>query len=988
MIEKNVGELGVEWTDAAQTHVDRDARIDFGRVATGKTAQLKVVVKNLGLGAISLESLEKLEGDAAFTLALPEARSIGKSGSLELEAAFAPTAAGATSAKFRLTASNTDDGASTALITLVAEGVDAPCMVPMGLDFGGVQVNDSAALQLEVENPTDTAREAAIRSPMGSGASGYGVDLHVLQVPAHGKASALVSFKPTEVRRYTGTVAVRAGPDCPDYPVSLLGDGVDQVLSWAPSPLDLGYVPLSASASKVLTFTSLAAVPVTISNLRSANVAFSVSASSLTIPARGTADVTVTFAPRTLGPSHGQLAFDSTLAKQPSGTIAVDGYGGGPDIDARPTTVSFGRVAYFAGTPTTQTRRITVANLGTVAPTAAGNLHFTGPRVEIAPAADGGTLAAELGVGLDPATPYDDATGLPAVAGQNRVDVLVSLTPSSTGHKEATVTIHSNDFDEPAVTVKVLADVIEVPPCNYRVMPTTVDFGVVSPPASRDQSFTVVNLGTSSGDVCLVSLLELRAGSAAEFSLPGGAIDQSELQPGQSMTVRVRAWPQGARSSLTPVTGDVDFFVSSPTAPRGHVALSASVGPSCLVLSPDEAQFGTVKVGCGSPQRTFNLYNTCGSAVTLQSLAVVAGAPELALSATPAIPTGGLTVPPGGAPVSFAVRYSPTDLGPDEGQLAVVVTVAGNNETHLVRLSGAGDSVGHNLDAFRQGAEAKADILLAIDGSCSMGNKQMALATNTAAFFQYAQMQGIDYHVGVIKAQGSGSNTTVGYLTSGPAHPDKVLTPRSVNVAAQFAAKVQAIGAAGGNEQCFGPVLEALSAPLVTAENAGFLRPDASLAIICITDDKDYSTGTVPFYYSALANVKGAARLSLLSVNAIAGFNDTSCLGGNPDDGRYSQMVTLTGGVKEEICTPNWAMTLQSIARAAFGTRGTFFLTAVPDTSTVPLVVKIDGTVQPSMQGTATVWVYDSTTNAVVFDQLHQPAAGSLIEVGYDVECQ
>src|SRR5204862_545491 len=148
---------------------------------------------------------------------------------------------------------------------------------------------------------------------------------------------------------------------------------------------------------------------------------------------------------------------------------------------------------------------------------------------------------------------------------------------------------------------------------------------------------------------------------------------------------------------------------------------------------------------------------------------------------------------------------------------------------------------------------------------------------NTIAFFQYAQAQGIDYHVAVLDAQGPGSNSAVGHLTSGAGHPDKVLTPQTPNVAAQFAAKVQAVGASGADEQCFQPVLQALSAPLVTAENAGFLRQDASLAIICITDDVDFSPGTVPFYYSALANVKGASRLSWLSVNAIAGFTNTSC---------------------------------------------------------------------------------------------------------------
>lgn len=973
-VENLLGELALEWKQGDQLLTSREGRYDFGRVATGAVAHLTVPVKNLGAGTLELTGLERTSGSEAFTLALGATTAVPKGGTVELDAVFTPTAAGALTATFLLTASNSE--VPDATITLVAEAADPPCMVPSGIDFGGVAVGDTVSLDLELTNPTDTVRVAAIGVPMGTGASGYAVSGGSLSVPPHGSAKTLVRFSPTELRTYTAQLGVRVSADCPQLQVALTGKGVDQVLSWAPTPLDLGYVPLSATSTKKLTFTNLAPTAVTVSNLRSGNAAFIVSAPRLTVPSMGTAEVTITFAPRALGGTSGMLLFDTTLMKQPSGAVPLTGFGGGPEIDVQPASLSFGRVAYFPASPGTQTRRLTVSNVGTLAPTPEGNLHLTGMRVEVAPA---GEFTATLGT-------YDATGGVPAVVGGNRVEVVVSLTPTSTGLKEATVTLHSNDFDEPSVTVRVTADVVALPPCNLRVTPTTLAFGVVSPPALREQSFTLTNLGANPGEVCLVSALELRPTSDSTFSLPGGAIEQLELQPGQTQTVKVRAWPMGARPTLTGVTGDVDFFVSSPT-PTGHVALTADVGPSCIVVSPDEAPFGTVKIDCSAPSRGFNIYNTCQGAVALQSLTIAAGAPEFALTSTPAIPAGGLTIPPGGSPVTFSAAYRPVNLGPDEGLLAVEVTVNGVPQQYLVRLAGTGDTVGRHTDVFRQGTEAKADILLAIDGSCSMQNKQMALASNTQAFFQYAQTQGIDYHVAVLKAQGASSNTSVGHLTSGPGHPDKVLTPTTTNVAAQFAAKVQAIGASGGDERCFEPVLAALSSPLVTAENAGFLRQDASLAIICITDDLDLSPQPVPFYYSALANIKGSSRLSWLTVNAIAGFNNPSCLGGSVDNGRYAQMVTLTGGVKEEICTPSWSTTLQSIARSAFGTRGTFFLTAVPDQTVNPITVKIDGVATPQLMGGNSVWSYDASANAVVFGLLYQPAAGANIEVTYDVEC-
>ncbi|MBX5483722.1 MAG: hypothetical protein IRZ16_18010 [Myxococcaceae bacterium] len=238
----------------------------------------------------------------------------------------------------------------------------------------------------------------------------------------------------------------------------------------------------------------------------------------------------------------------------------------------------------------------------------------------------------------------------------------------------------------------------------------------------------------------------------------------------------------------------------------------------------------------------------------------------------------------------------------------------------------------------------------------------------------------------MIDGQGPGSNPgVVGEFRAGPADPDRVLTPNSVDVATQFQAKVTGIGAQGADEQCFDPALKALTAPLSTTTNAGFIRQNASLAIICVTDDQDYSPNSATYYLAALQNIKGASFKTLFSLSAIAVFQQ-NC--GVPDDGAYANMVQWTGGVKEEICTSDWAKTLENISQVAFGVRGTFYLTAPVDQTSTPIEVKIDGVaLPPVLPGGQEVWTYDPVTNSVTFDQLYRPEPGQTLTITYEVIC-
>jgi hypothetical protein len=515
--------------------------------------------------------------------------------------------------------------------------------------------------------------------------------------------------------------------------------------------------------------------------------------------------------------------------------------------------------------------------------------------------------------------------------------------------------------------------------------------------------------------------VEIAAGSDPAFSIVGGAIGSLELQPGQSSQVVVRAAPPGpVTSNLTNLTGALTFNVNSPSMPMVTVPLAAVVGPSCIVIAPDDLDFGAVKPGCNSSTHTFSAYNVCTQNVVITGFAMQAGAgeppggpncpgttacPEFFLTQTPAIPSGGLTLAPGSSPVTFQAKYAPIDIGPDNGSIAVNAIQSGLNVAYLVNLEGHGDPQGLQTDTFVQDQQPKADVLLTVDDSGSMSDKQMNLGSNFSSFIQYALAANVDWQIGVtttdddppdcsgqqfgLPCTGGEQGTMVGDMSN-----PRILTPATPNVQALFNAKVTGVGTNGsGTEKGFGGSLDALTPPKIVNENAGFLRPTANLAVVVISDAGDQSPQPFSYYLNRFLNIKGfnhATMFSFSDIGPCAGNPGAGCMApanctydNSPDGTTYQQMATQTNGVIAEICSTTWAANLQNLGKTAFGFRTTFYLTATPDlTGGKMLTVKIDGN-----QINSPDWSYDSTANAVVFDPTKTPGPGQTLTVQYYTAC-
>jgi hypothetical protein len=357
---------------------------------------------------------------------------------------------------------------------------------------------------------------------------------------------------------------------------------------------------------------------------------------------------------------------------------------------------------------------------------------------------------------------------------------------------------------------------------------------------------------------------------------------------------------------------------------------------------------------------------------------------------------GGLKVSAGGL-VQFNAKYHPIDYGADQGAIAINAIQSGQNVTYLVSLSGTGDMSGQQTDTFVQDQKPKADVLLVIDDSCSMSDKQMELATNFGSFLQYATATNTDWQIAIIMTDGPpdsqcppglpGCTVVPEGVMVGNMNNPKILTPSTPNLMTLFAQKANVGTNGSGTEMGFDPALLALTPPLVTNENAGFLRYDANLAIVVVSDAGDQSPNPYAYYLNRFRNIKGFQRQNMFTFSDIGPYLSAppnGCQYDNTFDATtYAQIVADTNGVKAEICTSNWAANLQNLGKTAFGYRTSFYLSAEPDlTMGQMLSVQING--QPAPAGS---WTYNATTLSIDFDPMQTPRPGQTLTVTYFRAC-
>ncbi|MDG1479680.1 MAG: hypothetical protein P8R54_08815 [Myxococcota bacterium] len=334
--------------------------------------------------------------------------------------------------------------------------------------------------------------------------------------------------------------------------------------------------------------------------------------------------------------------------------------------------------------------------------------------------------------------------------------------------------------------------------------------------------------------------------------------------------------------------------------------------------------------------------------------------------------------------------------------VALLGTTGCKSDNEVVRRS--------QLDTFYQSATDMVDILWVIDNSLSMSDEQAEVASKFGEFIESIEATGLDFHVGVITTDMESTEIGRGQLLGDPTY----LTRDDDDYIAAFQDRIQ-VGIQGSDrEKGLDAAITALTEPIVSSSNAGFLRDGAVLSIIFVSDENDctdrgaldgydeatacyeYSEDLVPIFdlieeYDA---IKPDEDRTLIS--AIVGPEITENCGGAVPGFRYQTMADAFGGITGNICQSSFSDIMERLGLQASGMLSSFQLTyfAVEDTLEVYIndtsvpgeQVELDGEtwVQIS-EDTTNGWSYDETYALIYFHGDAVPPREATIKVDYEV---
>ena len=1002
--------------------------VDFQDVQVGIQMPQELVVKNAGDGSFSITGIEvpeglcatdyefMVEGSCDAQALATKVINLPANTERALRLTFQPYTAmeNPVESSFRLITDIKDASGQVTTFTVrvsgrgVTSGIE---VVPNPVDFGKVLAGSSRTLEVQVFNrlgvPVDlTTRIGSNGKPEIVNQGGLGRFELLEPSPDVARGGSLLPADTLLEPNASVTVRLRYIPDVSaegredrgrwtlsncssslcDLDVTLLGRGTNAAIECAPPAIDFGQVNPGVTSTLRTTCTNAASESVTVLGW---SLGLGTAPEYSVVPYTGQVtnlgpsqsfDVEVRFAPTAASVGTDPAGFVVVRGRNPIAgrdlddvQVALGGEAGGPDIQVTPGNLSFGQVALG----TSSKRRILVENIGY------NDLEITSINADT------------QGTGAYAA----DRAAFVVRPGQSQV-VEITFSPTAAGDLASELLVSSNDSDEGEYRVPLMGQGVNLPPCAYTLQPVAINFGIVQVLRSTTQGVRIENIGA---DACLINDVEIAAGSDPDFGLVNGGETGVFLAAGETKTILVGYTP----GSEATHTGELTFYISDPSNSNPVVELRGVGSASALLISPNEIDFGQIGVDCSTRDRVVQIYNTGSTPTVIERVEIPAGvSPEFRLGVLPA----GVPAPPGatiapGQSIEVAVRYRATDLGQDTGFFHIYER--GHTDPYVVPLFGSGALDPINEDHFQQLETPEVDILFVIDNSCSMSEEQASLTANFQSFIQFADAQALDYRIAVVATDVDGcpnprppqrpnglDQGQCGYFADGNGDGSardpgwRLITPDEQPSAEAAFSAIATQGINGsGSERGLDAAYQALSSPIITGWNNGFLRPSAYLALIFISDEEDQSTNAVDFYVNYFLAIKGFRNTNLFSASAIVGDAPSGCGGFQADAGtRYIDLAGRTGGIFESICTADWGSALQNLGLSVFGYKSRFFLSNQPVAGTVE--VTLDGLpVMPTAPSGQIRWSYDAPTNSVNFAPLAIPEPGSEIVVRYRPEC-
>jgi cysteine-rich repeat protein len=760
----------------------------------------------------------------------------------------------------------------------------------------------------------------------------------VFEVPAGASVEVTVTLRADAAGPIIGTLAVLACEDGCPHAIVLIGDAVLSGIECDEAIVFPTTNPGACSTAPA-TCQNVANAPDVIDDAvfeAGSDVELTLIGPTfpLSIDPGASATLDLSFCPQAVGDYRALLLVRTDDPRM----IEISGHGGGSNITCAPSPVDFG----LFGIGATIRRTVSCRNDG-----------FEPGLI---------SAANVTGAGFALAAPFS-ATTLDV---GEQLSLELTVTSAVQGVLSGALEIASDDPDSPSISIALAAEAVDVGPCVATVTPASRDFGLVPVGDRRRSSIVFRNEGTSA---CLFGVAGLSTGTDPGLVLENPPAAGTIVDPGVSLPIALVFAPLAAGTS----SGAIELSFTNPATAPIAVPIQGTGGEPSVAVTPSPLDFGTLPTGCAAPiERTLSIRRVTPGNGTITAIELVNGtSTAFALSAAPALPATIAFL----SAVDVAVTFAPAAAAFHHAELRI--TVDGQAAPLVVPIFGDGSATSGRTDSFDL-ARGPLDVLFLVDDSASMGPAQTALAATIPDFTAALVASGTDFHLGVITTDMVDA-TKSGRLQGTPT----VLDPTTAELATVLTARVQPGITGSGTERGIDAMRAAVTPPIAGNENAGFLRPDARLIVIYVSDEEDSSMNGIG--ETALADLRAAAGSGGFAIYPIVGPPAApGCTGPQGFAGaspRWAELVARSPGSMRLAYCDAMSVSVGAITDALFGATA-FALSGDPRPETI--AVSVGGTAVPEISMTGErLWSYDRVGNQVIFTAAGAPPAGATVAIDY-----
>ena len=497
-----------------------------------------------------------------------------------------------------------------------------------------------------------------------------------------------------------------------------------------------------------------------------------------------------------------------------------------------------------------------------------------------------------------------------------------------------------------------------------QVDPESIDFGSLEVGQQLMAEVTITSVGEADLEVTQLNI----EGPEDNFEVFESPELPMVLPPEAMESVTLIYTSTGAHDKL----GELHVFNTDPDNGDAVVELHGAGLAPAILLEPTVYDFGEFDVSC--EVTTEILIKSVGTyPLTIGDFAWYSSPSPDAMSYFTDSLYQGQVMDPGDV-ASVQVTFVPEDIESYEG-LLTVSSDDPDTPTAEANQYGLGKAGAWYNDHFVQEGNNWTDVLWVVDNSCSMGDEQGKLGDDFAYFYSIINNAGVDYKIATV------TTDDATFICNGCNHG--YIDPLTPDGAAKFADNC-AVGTNGsGTERGLKFGWDALqNAVNQVPPNDHYLRDDAGLRVVFVSDERDQSTGGYLTYLTQYQGLK--LNPDHVVASAICGTNGVaaqSCSGqggsADPGDG-YVEMVTNTGGILASICDADWSNALTNLGWLTISLADTFPLTYTP---------VIESTIEVKVNSVQVTngWAFDSTIQSVIFDPDYVPDDGDYVDVSYGV---